>query len=30
MCPFYGISQMCNFDTDIGTEELGHMEIICA
>ena len=30
MCPFYGIFQMCNFDTDIGTEELAHMEMVCA
>lgn len=28
MCPFYSVFQMCNFDTDIGTEELAHMEII--
>ncbi len=28
MCPFYGISQMCNFDTDIGTEELAHLEMV--
>lgn len=28
MCPFYSTFQMCNFDTDIGTEELAHMEII--
>ena len=30
MCPFYGIFQMCNFDTDIGTEELAHMEMVYA
>ena len=28
MCPFYGTFQMCNFDTDIGTEELGHLEMV--
>ena len=28
MCPFYNIFQMCNFGTDIGTEELGHLEIV--
>ena len=28
MCPFYGVFQMCNFDTDIGTEELAHLEIV--
>ena len=26
--PFYNTFQMCNFDTDIGTEELGHLEIV--
>ncbi len=25
---FYAISQMCNFDTDIGTEELAHLEMV--
>ncbi len=30
MCPFYGIFQMCNFDTDIGTEELAHLEMVGA
>lgn len=28
MCPFYGVFQMCNFDTDIGTEELAHLEMV--
>ena len=28
MCPFYGTFQMCNFDTDIGTEELAHLEMV--
>lgn len=28
MCPFYTIVQMCNFDTDIGTEELAHLEMV--
>ena len=28
MCPFYGIFQMHNFDTDIGTEEPAHLEIV--
>ncbi len=28
MYPFYGIFQMCNFDTDIGTEELAHLEMV--
>ncbi len=31
MCPFhlfYGIFQLCNFDTNIGTEELAHLEIV--
>lgn len=28
MCPFYGTFQMRNFVTDIGTEELGHLEIV--
>jgi len=26
----FHIFQICNFDTDIGTEELGHLEMICA
>ena len=30
MCPFYGTFQMRNFVTDIGTEELAHMEMVCA
>ena len=30
MCPFYNIFQMCNFVTNIGTEELGHLEIVGA
>lgn len=30
MCPFYSTFQMCNFDTDIGTEELAHFEMIGA
>lgn len=30
MCPFYGTFQMCNFDTDTGTEEMAHFEMICA
>lgn len=30
MCPFYGIFQMCNLVTDIGTEELAHFEMIGA
>ena len=28
MCPFYSVFQMCNFDTDIGTEELAHLEMV--
>lgn len=28
MYPFYSVFQMCNFDTDIGTEELAHLEIV--
>ena len=28
MCPFYGIFQMRNFVTDIGTEELAHLEMV--
>lgn len=28
MCPFYSIFQMCNLDTDIGTEELAHLEMV--
>ena len=28
MCPFYGTFQMRNFDTDIGTEELAHLEMV--
>ena len=28
MCPFYGIFQMCNLVTDIGTEELAHLEMV--
>ena len=28
MCPFYGIFQICNFGTDIGTEELAHLEMV--
>ena len=28
MCPFYGIFQICNFVTDIGTEELAHLEMV--
>ena len=28
MCPFYDTFEMCNFDTDIGTEELAHLEIV--
>ena len=30
MCPFYAVFQMCNFDTDIGTEELAHLEMVAA
>lgn len=30
MCPFYATFQMCNFDTDIGTEELAHLEMVAA
>lgn len=30
MCPFYGTLQMRNFDTDIGTEELAHLEMVAA
>lgn len=30
MCPFYITFQMCNFDTDIGTEELAHLEMVAA
>ncbi|MCM1424372.1 MAG: manganese catalase family protein, partial [bacterium] len=30
MCPFYDTFQMCNFDTDIGTEELAHLEMVAA
>ena len=28
MCPFYGTFQMRNFVTDIGTEELAHLEMV--
>ena len=28
MCPFYDIFQMRNFVTDIGTEELAHLEMV--
>lgn len=28
MCPFYATFQMCNFNTDIGTEELAHLEMV--
>ena len=28
MCPFYGTFQMRNFVTDIGTEELAHLETV--
>ena len=28
MCPFYNTSRMCNFDTDIGTEKLAHLEMV--
>ena len=28
MCTFYDIFQICNFDTDIGTEELAHLEMV--
>ena len=28
MCPFYGAFQMRNFVTDIGTEELAHLEMV--
>ena len=30
MCPFYSNFQMHNFDTDIGTEELAHLEMVAA
>lgn len=30
MCPFYNTSQMCKFNTDIGTEELAHLEMVAA
>ena len=30
MCPFYTTSQMCDFDTGIGTEELAHLEMVAA
>ena len=30
MCPFYNTFQMCNFDTDIGTEELAHLEMVAS
>lgn len=30
MCPFYATFWMCNFDTDIGTEELAHLEMVAA
>lgn len=30
MCPFYSTFQMRNFDTDIGTEELAHLEMVAA
>ena len=30
MCPFYGVFQMRNFVTDIGTEELAHLEMVAA
>ena len=28
MCPFYDTVHMRNFDTDIGTEELAHLEMV--
>ncbi len=28
MCPFCAAFQMCNLDTDIGTEELAHLEMV--
>lgn len=28
MCPFYGVFQIRNFVTDIGTEELAHLEMV--
>lgn len=30
MFPSYATFQMCNFDTDIGTEELAHLEMVAA
>ena len=30
MYSFYGTFQMCNSDTDIGTEELAHLEMVAA
>ena len=30
MCPFFATFQICNFDTDIGTEELAHLEMVAS